>query len=594
MPLTSSTIGRRLGLTIVAVSVTFVVMFGALAPPEHCPPVTVAALRTSATDSVEWFVRNQSTDGTWLYFYDVDTGTAGGDYNVVRHAGVAMGLYQAAKAGIPGSLDSADRGLAWAQDQLIEGDGWAAISFRGETPVGASALLVAGLVERRSATGDRQYDDLMQRLGRFLVAQTEPSGAVLGYYDEATAGPVPGEYSKYYTGEAYWALARLHRVFPDGGWGEVSDRVGGYLASQRDENEGYWPPVPDHWAAYGLAETTAFPERAAEQPLTDSEITYARRQAQLFGGQVLWVSQRSGPWGALVRGPMEPRGGGYGVIGEALTGLWVVAEAEPGLADLRTPIAERAGCIAGLAMRAQSTVTDAANDAAPDRVSGAWFRDGETRMDDQQHALAALLRTMPIVEAGSFDTGGSRSAPSGWLWIVALLAALNPARAAFGVPRAGGRRRAAGVAALGGVGGAVIVLAIALLSGPLVNALDVSDPALRIAAGVVGALVGAIQLVRRPPAADPALPGLRAAIVPVAIPLVISPALLALSVSAHADHGGLLVTGALTVGVGLLVACTLVTHEGPAGRVLVWAARVTAAALLATSVLLVVAGILDV
>ena len=183
---------------------------------------------------------------------------------------------------------------------------------------------------------------------------------MLAYYDEAAGPAVPGEYSKYYTGEAYWALARLHRLFPDGGWGEVSDRVGNYLAAHRDATEDYWPAVPDHWAAYGLAETTAFPERAAEQPLTDSEIAYARRQAQLFGGQVLWVSQRFGPWGELVRGPTEPRGGGYGVIGEALTGLWIVAAAEPRLADLRTPLAERAGCIAGLAMQAQSTATDGA------------------------------------------------------------------------------------------------------------------------------------------------------------------------------------------------------------------------------------------
>ena len=35
----------------------------------------------------------------------------------------------------------------------------------------------------------------------------------------------------------------------------------------------------------------------------------------------------------------------------------------------------------------------------PERVEGAWFRDGETRMDDQQHALAALLRTQAIVRA---------------------------------------------------------------------------------------------------------------------------------------------------------------------------------------------------
>jgi hypothetical protein len=82
--------------------------------------------------------------------------------------------------------------------------------------------------------------------------------------------------------------------------------------------------------------------------------------------------------------------------------------------------------------------------SGPGRVEGAWFRDGETRMDDQQHALAGLLRTIPIARAqerssssGSSDPGDDP--PSGWLWAAALLLALNPCRAAFAVPRAGRR-----------------------------------------------------------------------------------------------------------------------------------------------------------
>ena len=93
-----------------------------------------------------------------------------------------------------------------------------------------------------------------------------------------------GEYSKYYTGESYWALARLHRTFPGEGWGAAADRIGAYLATSRDEVEDYWPPIPDHWAAYGVSETVEFPERG-RPPLTDDELAYARRQAELFGIQ---------------------------------------------------------------------------------------------------------------------------------------------------------------------------------------------------------------------------------------------------------------------------------------------------------------------
>ncbi len=303
---------------------------------------------------------------------------------------------------------------------------------------GATALLAAGLDIRRAATGDTRYDEELHELGRFLVAQTEPSGAVLAEYDAARGAPVAGEYSKYYTGEAYWALARLHRTFPDEGWGEAADRIGAYLSTSRDEVEDHWPPIPDHWAAYGMSETVEFPERG-RPPLTGDELSYARSQAELFGAQARWLAQRNGPWGALVRGSYVPRGGWYGVIDEAMTGWWLTAGADPRLADLRAPIAERATCIAGLAVEMQSDAEDAAGSARPEAVEGAWFAEGETRMDDQQHALAGLLRTIPIVEAGEADSSGP-DGPSGWLWAAVLLLALNPARAAFGIPRAGRRR----------------------------------------------------------------------------------------------------------------------------------------------------------
>ena len=95
---------RRVSMAAGGLVLVAAVTFGVLAPPEHCPSPTTADLRASATAAVQWFVRNQHPDGTWLYEYDARNDVVADGYNFVRHAGVAMGLYQAATVGIPGAL----------------------------------------------------------------------------------------------------------------------------------------------------------------------------------------------------------------------------------------------------------------------------------------------------------------------------------------------------------------------------------------------------------------------------------------------------------------------------------------------------------
>jgi small neutral amino acid transporter SnatA (MarC family) len=218
-------------------------------------------------------------------------------------------------------------------------------------------------------------------------------------------------------------------------------------------------------------------------------------------------------------------------------------------------------------------------------------------MDDQQHALAGLLRTIPIARAGEAPGGApGDDAPPAWLWAAALLLALNPARAAFGVPRAGRSRRAVGeAAAAGGAIGALAVCAAAAVGAPLLDALDVSDPSFRVAAGIVAGLAGATDLFRRPPSPEPALPGRRAALIPVAFPLVARPVLLVLALGAGADQGVLVSAAGIAVGVALLTGLAVGwPMEGPRGRVLRWAGRLLAALLVACGAVLVVDGVLDV
>ena len=177
-----------------------------------------------------------------------------------------------------------------------------------------------------------------------------------------------------------------------------------------------------------------------------------------------------------------------------------------------------------------------------------------------------------------------------------LVLALNPARAAFGVPRAGrSPRNVVGVAAAGGAIGGLAVCAAAAAGGPLLDALDVSEPSFRIAAGIVAALAGAVDLFRRPPAPEPALPGWRAALVPVAIPVVARPALLVLALGAGADQGVLVSAGAMAIGRRAVDrAGGRLAHRGPRGRALRWAGRLLAAALVACGVILTLDGVLDV
>ena len=586
-------IGRRvaglLGVTLGA----GVLMFGAGAPPESCPDLTPASLTTAATAAADWIIDNQLPDGTWLYEYDRVRDRATDDYNIVRHAGVMSSLYQAAARDIDGALESADRGLAWALDNVIEREDWAGVTTTNTIQTGTNALLLAALVERRLLTGEETYDIFMGDLARFLDRQVEPTGALLAYYDLGPEQARPDTYSIYYTGEAYWALGRLHRVDPTAGWGATADRMGEYMATVRDDVEDIWPPLADHWSGYGLAETAAFPDRPVGEPLTDEEVEFVRRQGDLMGQRVRSISQRFGPWGTAVRGTFTPRGGGYGVFGEGLAGLWRTAQLDDRLVDERAPLGERTLCISGLAVDAQSDAEEAAGYADPGKVEGAWFIDDITRMDDQQHALSALLFTMPILEAAPFDTG--HPSPAAWLWILVILGTINPVRAAFSMPRNGTMGRRASLALLGGLLGSAFLFAVGAASGWVIDLVGTSEPAMRLAAGSLCLLSAGLDIGRRPTTDEPALGGLRAAIMPVAVPLFVRPAMLLAGFSVVADHGPRVYAIGLALSVALLTALSMSdVGADPERPVLVWVGRVLSFVAVAGAVLLIADAVFDI
>ncbi len=569
------------------------IAFGVAAPPERCPDLTVERTRAAADAATDWIVDNQLEDGRFLYEYDRSTDTVSDDYNEVRHAGVMSSLYQAAARGHDGALAAADRGLVWAEDHLVERDDWIGMTDSSRLSAGTNALLLAALTERRVDTGDDRHDELMRGLARFLVSQVEPSGALLAYYDLRDDAPEADTYSIYYTGEAYWALAYLHRVVPDEGWGAVADRMGHYMATVRDDVEDIWPPLADHWAGYGLADTAAFPDRPVGEPLTDAELDFVRRQGGLFGQRIRSISQRFGPWGVAVRGTFTPRGGGYGVFGEGTTGLWRAAQLDDRLAPERNTIADRATCIAGLAIEAQVTDAEAADHPDPAKARGAWFIDDTTRMDDQQHALSGLLMTIPILESVPEPASSGHPAPMWALWLVVVVGTIQPIRIALGAPTGTDRVRRA---AVGVVAGAAGLFALGALSGVLLEAIGVSRPAMRLGAAALCLLSAGVDFAApRPPPPDDAPSGVARWLVPVAVPLTLRPAMLVAGWSVVADHSLPFYGLALTVtAVAAIAAVALITGDPDREpSLIVWGSRLLSAAAVVASVALIADSVFD-
>jgi hypothetical protein len=363
-------------------------------PAEVCPVVTAGQVAQAADEGAAWLVRNQDDTGRYLYGYERDEDAVSAQYNGTRHAGVTMALYQyAAALGHPEVLDPADRGLAFMLDRLVDGPGWQAWQPPGEgIQLGSNALFEAALVMRRRATADPAYDGIMRAVGRFLLAQQQPDGRMYALWDPATGEAVPVS-GKFATGEAAWALALLEGEFPGEGWAAAALPTLDYLALHRDRDEGNFTRMPDHWAAYALAEVGP---AALDQVRSD----YSRQLAGYFGIRLRFEAQRRGTGINLALRWVPGTPAGVGTAGEGMAALWRLGREDPRVADLLPNVEARLACFAGMMVARQSTAAEAAAYPRPGMVQGAWFYRGYVQMDDVQHVLSALLAALPMLEAG--------------------------------------------------------------------------------------------------------------------------------------------------------------------------------------------------
>jgi small neutral amino acid transporter SnatA (MarC family) len=556
-----------------------------VALPEQCGPASVEDRRAASEATVEWFGRTQADDGTFLYRIDAPTGEVLPGYSWVRHAGVLLSLEQARAAGITSAAEVAEAGWRALDTRVVRWGDRAGVLDGDRITGGGTALALVALAERRDATGLTDRDDLLMAMGRQMLAHTNADGTVAEIADAATGQPDAESLSRFTTGEVSFALARLERMFPGQGWGDPVRSITRYLALDKAAREGFVPDMADHWGAYTLAEVVRWQK---DNTLTDWERAWARKQMGMTSVMIRYESQRTNSgvdrW---LRGRTSV-GSAVGTHGESMQGWVQVADADPALADLAPGARERLECNSAVLVDRQVTAQDAAGLPDPDAVIGTWLWFGTTQMDDQQHALSALLGADLVLDSGVLQ----RRAPSpdsAALALFALLLAVDPVRLARRTRRVDRRWVTAGSA-----GSALVLVGVSLCGSAVLRALDVSVPTAVITAGAVltlAALVSAIGTWRRSPE-PPIAAGWRAAVVPVAVPAFLRPAALVTAlVLGPAGRTEMVVLAAVAAGALGVVAHAFVGSARSHPALERWAEQLTSLCAVAVGVYLIVDGV---
>jgi small neutral amino acid transporter SnatA (MarC family) len=172
--------------------------------------------------------------------------------------------------------------------------------------------------------------------------------------------------------------------------------------------------------------------------------------------------------------------------------------------------------------------------------------------------------------------------------LLAFVAAANPCRASLVLPP---QPPALAVGALVALG---TCAALAASGGVVLDALDVSPESFRLATALVLGLEGVRALLLPRPPTEPELPGLGAALVPIAFPLLLQPGVVMLALAAGADDVAGRAVGALAAAFGMVVLTGAVRVEERGGALLAAGGRLIGALELAVGVALAVDAVRDV
>jgi hypothetical protein len=350
-----------------------------------------------------WLAGVVRPNGSFYYVYDPGTDTYESDaYNEVRHAGTTASLFQVFDAidndviltgGEAGARYIAEAALPVTN---LPGRGF---GYEGAIKLGGQALAVLALTDRRQATQEQSYDDLLREMAEFMLALELPDEP--GRYYQLVSLP-DGERllepsSDYYPGEALLAFTRLARQFPDAPYFDAAKRAAEYLIHVRDGDLETAERMPreDHWLTIALSElyrldpneaylTVAY--KFADALLANqykAEDGYPQRiGASRAGGRISYTSTAT--------------------KGEALVAAWGLATF---VGDQDAIARFSAGTQRNIQfqLRVQFTEENTELFPRPDRAIGGWGQnaaDASIRIDYVQHNISGLIGLWHLTKNG--------------------------------------------------------------------------------------------------------------------------------------------------------------------------------------------------
>ena len=206
------------------------------------PEFNYEVLFSQIIKSVDWLIDNMYDDGRFLYYYDCCEDTYNDHehpnrplnnlyYNDLRHCGGIIALLRAYELTADEKyIKYAKKALDWSISITKEhdtkwGKGYYAY-YNRKAKLGGTGVLLVAMMQYRSFTGDKSYDEYIKGYVRHIMSRVYKNGELLGYYINPSfqdGNPLinmsdeerKATFSFYYPGEALLGLALFANNFYD-------------------------------------------------------------------------------------------------------------------------------------------------------------------------------------------------------------------------------------------------------------------------------------------------------------------------------------------------------------------------------------------